>query len=167
MLGLNYPGGPLIERNAQNGDSEKYKMPMPLCIGVEKHNPNFSFSGLKTHVKLLIEKNKPLNQNIICDICASFQKTITQILIHKLQNALKKCDMQIRNIVISGGVSANLYIKNSLINHFYNMGLLFPERELCTDNGVMIAWNGLLKYEKGFFETLDSKISPYSNLGSI
>ena len=167
MLGLNYPGGPLIEQNARNGDSEKYKMPMPLCTGVEKDNADFSFSGLKTHVKLLIEKNKPLNQNFICDVCASFQKTITQILIHKLQNALKKCDTQIRNIVISGGVSANLYIKNSLINHFQDMELLFPERELCTDNGVMIAWNGLLKYEKGFFETLDSKISPYSNLGLI
>ena len=142
-------------------------MPMPLCIGADKNNPNFSFSGLKTHIKLLIEKNKPLNQSFINDLCASFQETITQILIKKLENSLKKYNVKMRNIIISGGVSANLYIKNSLINHFYDYQLIFPEREFCTDNGVMIAWNGLLKYEKGFFETLDSKINPHSNIGEL
>jgi N6-L-threonylcarbamoyladenine synthase len=166
MLGLNYPGGPLIEKNAQNGNKAKFKMPMPLCLGADKNNLNFSFSGLKTHIKLLVEQNKPLTQNFIDDLCASFQKTISQILIKKLDNAIKKCNIQIQNIIVSGGVSANLYIKNSLINHFYNYKLHFPERSLCTDNGVMIAWNGLLKYEKNLFETLDSKIFPYSNLGN-
>jgi N6-L-threonylcarbamoyladenine synthase len=167
MLGLKYPGGPLIEKNASKGDSKKFLMPMPLCNGTEKENLNFSFSGLKTHIKLLIEKNQPINENFIYDLCASFQKTITDILIKKLENSLKKCNIEIKDIVISGGVSANLYIKNLLIKNFHNYRLHFPSRELCTDNGVMIAWNGLLKYEKGFFETLDSKISPYSNLGNL
>lgn len=166
MLGLNYPGGPLIEKNASTGNPDEFKMPMPLCENIHKNSSNFSFSGLKTHIKLLIEKKKSLDNDTINDICASFQKTITTILIKKLENALRNLDIQINDIVISGGVSANSYIRNSLINYFQNHNLFFPNRELCTDNGVMIAWNGLLKFERGFFETIDSKISPNSDLNT-
>ncbi len=167
MLGLNYPGGPLIEKYAMQGDKNKFKMPMPLCEGIEKNNSNFSLSGLKTHIKLLIEKNKDcLNEQLVADICASFQNTITKILIRKIDLAIKNNNLSIKNIVISGGVAANSYIRNSLIDYFHNYNLIFPSREFCTDNGVMIAWNGLLKFEKGFFDTLDSKIFPYSDLNN-
>ncbi len=91
MLGLGYPGGPIIEKLAQNGNVNRFNLPRPLTK--DKNNPyNFSFSGLKTAVRLLIDKikstNKSLTNKDIADICASFQKTILDIFLNRLHNVL-------------------------------------------------------------------------------
>ena len=155
LLGMPYPGGPLIEKAALSGNQKEFKFPTPMC---KNNDPNFSFSGLKTHVKLVIENQKTLTPKIISDISASFQYTILKILIYKIQNSLTQNRFKVKDIIVSGGVSANNYLKNGLINDFKNYRLHFPSIGLSTDNGVMIAWNGFLKYKSGFLNTLDSKI---------
>ena len=165
MLGMKYPGGPMIEKTAVTGDCKKFKFPMPLCTHEYRDDVNFSFSGLKTHIKLLIDKQSPvLEEQFISDVCASFQYTISQILINRIENSIKLLDISVEDIIMSGGVSANKYLRNGLINHFSNHKLYFPRNDLCTDNGVMIAYNGLLKYKRGFFETLDSEVVPNISL---
>ncbi len=160
MLGMPYPGGPLIEKLAKFGDPKAITLPMPLCGTRHKFEKDFSFSGLKTSVKLLIERQeRPLSEDFRRNLCASLQETIAQILIIKINNALNNVDVNTFDIVVSGGVAANAYLRNALVERFNDHKLHFPPNSLCTDNGVMIGWNGLLKYKKGFFETLDSKIT--------
>jgi len=167
LLGLDYPGGPVIEQHAKKGDANRFKFPKPLIDKnkqkQEKYNKfNFSFSGLKTAIRKEIEKttkqtyifgetHKKLTKQDIYDICASFQKTVADILINRFLNVTKLLDKQNfwkdkpKTLVISGGVAANQYIKNNLDNickkHGYN--LVFPLVKLCTDNGAMIAWVGI------------------------
>lgn len=162
-LGMSYPGGPQIEKSALKGNPQAFKFPMPLCTGEYTNDTNFSLSGLKTHVKLLVRtyrSNNNLNSKVIADICATFQYTILQILFNRIQNAIKKSNLEIEDIVVSGGVSANQYLRDGLIKTFPDLSLHFADIKLSTDNGVMIAWTGLLKYKYGLIDSLDSKIVP-------
>ena len=134
-MGLSYPGGVKIARLAEKGDSEKYKMPQPM---IKKDNLDFSFSGLKTHTRLLIEKEAKDEQSK-ADIAACLQKTIVETLAKKCLKALKKTGY--KNLVVAGGVSANLYLRQkfaelAIQNKF---ALFFPELSLCGDNALMIA----------------------------
>ena len=172
MLGLEYPGGPKIEELAKIGDENKYQFSKPL-VGIKEHNCNFSFSGLKTAVRRLIEKlteseyehfssaNK-LSQSQVVDICASFQKIVGEILIDRLKNSLDsiaKLEIKIDNLVIAGGVAANqyLYQKISTFGEKYNLETLAPPIKLCTDNAVMIAHVGVEKLQLGLVDGLDFK----------
>jgi N6-L-threonylcarbamoyladenine synthase len=151
LLNLEYPGGPKIEQMAKNGDENRFIFTKPLLNNKnkeekEKAKYNFSFSGLKTAVRREVERLDRLTLKDKEDICASFQKTIVEILINRLQNIIRfNMNKNIDTVVVSGGVAANQYIKNNLENVCMKNGynLVTPPIKLCTDNGVMIANVGL------------------------
>ncbi len=163
ILGLPYPGGPLIDRYAQNGNPKAYKFTKP------KVNPmDFSFSGLKTAVLYFIEREVKNNPNFISeniqDICASLQYTIVDYLMDKLKNAVKHTG--IKEIVIGGGVSANSGIRTA-INEAkvkYQWKTHIPKFEYCTDNAAMIAMVGELKYKNNLFATDEAIANPRMKL---
>jgi len=151
ILGLPYPGGPLIDKYAKDGNADKYKFPEPKIDGL-----NFSFSGLKTAILYFIRDEKIKNENFveenIADICASIQSRIVSILLNKLKKASDETG--IKNICIAGGVSANKGLRVS----FEKMGVdegwktFIPAFEYCTDNAAMIAITAYYKYKAGIFE---------------
>jgi N6-L-threonylcarbamoyladenine synthase len=165
MLGLGYPGGAIIEKKAKKGNPGAFNFPKPLC---KVKNCNFSFSGLKTAVKRVIDNigMDNLTENIICDIAASFQKTIATVLKNKLLNAIEKFQQELsdapRVFVLSGGVAANIYLREELQNICNNNGFKFyvPPVNLCSDNAAMIAWAAIERYQKGMLNDLSFK--PYS-----
>lgn len=148
MLGLGYPGGPVVESLAKNGDPYKYKLPLSM---VERNGCDMSFSGLKTAVRLLIESLGNLDDTKISDICASFQYTISEILSRRTTNAISlfqnynQTNKKPTNFVLSGGVAANIYLRESISNAIERKGftLKAPPINLCTDNAAMIAWAGI------------------------
>lgn len=150
MLGLPYPGGPIIEKLALNSDLKNaYKFPKPLSD--RKDTCDFSFSGLKTAVRLAIEKTELTPQNV-ANIAASFQKTIADILIDRLNNAVKiakKSHPHIKQLVIGGGVAANQYLfqEISAVMNLHQISTIAPPIKLCTDNAAMIAWAGIEKFK--------------------
>ncbi|MEP6616519.1 MAG: tRNA (adenosine(37)-N6)-threonylcarbamoyltransferase complex transferase subunit TsaD [Ginsengibacter sp.] len=157
LLGLPYPGGPLIDQYAKNGNPKRFKFPEPRIDGL-----NFSFSGLKTAILYFVQDQKKINGNFIdenlADICASIQDRIVTILLNKLKRAADQT--RIKNICIAGGVSANSGLRNS----FTKMGMVngwdthIPPMEYCTDNAAMIAITAYYKFLAGDFSGLD--ISP-------
>lgn len=150
MLGLDYPGGPIIEKLAITGDPYKYKFPKPMK---GREGCDFSFSGLKTAVRLIIEKTELTPENI-ADICASFQRTVAEILLDRLNNAIKltkESHPKIKQLIIAGGVAANQYllkeIQISIEKH--DLETIAPPIKLCTDNAAMIAWAGIERFRLG------------------
>lgn len=150
MLELPYPGGPILDKNAQQGDPI-YEFPHPRVDGL-----NFSFSGLKTSVlyflKKEIQKNPNFREENLNDICASVQKTIIDILLINLKKAIKQTG--IREIAIAGGVSANSELRKQ-IKALEKEGCnnYIPKFEYCTDNAAMIAITGYYKYLNKDFAT--------------
>ena len=145
ILGLPYPGGPLIDKYAQQGNPKAYKFSKPKVGDLD-----FSFSGLKTAILYFLQREQKANPNFIKenleDICASIQYTIVEILMDKLKNAVKKT--KIKHIAIAGGVSANSEIRKRLQNAEKHLGwtTYIPKFEYTTDNAAMIAITGYLKY---------------------
>ena len=145
ILGLPYPGGPLIDKNAKLGNPKAYSFTKPKVGDLD-----FSFSGLKTGILYFIQKQQRINPNFIeeniHDICASIQNTIVEILMDKLKNAVKQTG--IKHIAIAGGVSANSEIRNRLLTADKHFGwtTYIPKFEYTTDNAAMIAITGYLKY---------------------
>lgn len=145
ILGLPYPGGPLIDKYAQKGNPKAYKFSKPKVGDLE-----FSFSGLKTGILYFLQKNLKDNPNFIkenlFDICASIQHTIIEILMEKIKNAVQKT--QIKHIAIAGGVSANSEIRKRLKLAEKQLGwsTYIPKFEYTTDNAAMIAISGHLKF---------------------
>lgn len=170
MLNLGYPGGPAIEKLAINGDQTRFNFPLPLTRE-EKHKYNFSFSGLKTAVRREIEKlagniesaDKVLSIKDKSDISASFQNCVTKILINRLNNLtnyfFKENNIELKDIVIAGGVAANRYIFEKIKNwgEENNINVVTPPIKLCTDNAAMIAWNAIEKFQNDNFSELDFK----------
>lgn len=170
MLGFSYPGGPLLEKAALSGNEKRFILPRPL---IGSGDCNLSFSGLKTAVRKIIEsyapdgdiKNAVLEPQDINDICASFQYAATDCLTRKLKKAItlfKEKYPQGRHLVVSGGVAANTYLRGKLKTLADESGLIFaaPPIKFCTDNGVMIAWAGLERFQKGYISELDFKPRP-------
>ena len=157
LLGLPYPGGPLIDKYAQQGNPNKFKFPEPQIPEL-----NFSFSGLKTAILYFIQEKKKKNENFINenlnDICASVQQRIISILLNKLKKSAEQTG--IKNICIAGGVSANSGLRSS----FEELGIqldwktFIPPFEYCTDNAAMIAITAYYKYLAGEFA--DLSVSP-------
>ena len=154
ILGLPYPGGPLIDKYAQKGNPKAFKFTKPKVKPLD-----FSFSGLKTAVLYFVEKavaNNPdfISENIE-DVCASLQFTIVDYLMDKLKNAVKQTG--IKEIAIGGGVSANSGIRNALqeAQGKYGWKTHIPKFEYCTDNAAMIAIVGELKYKQQLFAKND------------
>ncbi len=154
ILGLSYPGGPLIDKHAQLGNPKAFEFTHPKT----KNKLDFSFSGLKTGILRFIQKNvreKPdfIKENLN-DICASIQFTIVSILMNKLTEASKQTGIQ--HIAIAGGVSANSGIRNALLTTEKQAGwkTYIPEFEYTTDNAAMIGIVGYYKYLDKQFEDL-------------
>jgi len=153
LLGLPYPGGPLIDRYAKEGDPKKFHFPEPQIEGL-----NFSFSGVKTSILYFLQKQLKTDPDFISkhlpDICASAQYCIVNILLHKL----KKASLQtgIKTICLAGGVSANKGLRNAMqeMAEKYQWKLYIPEMEYCTDNAAMIAITGYHKFLAGFSSPL-------------
>ena len=158
LLGLPYPGGPLIDKYAQQGNGSRFNFPEPQIPGL-----NFSFSGVKTSILYFLnnagksniykqeftatEKERELFiQENLADICASIQQRIISILLNKLKKA--SIETGIKNICIAGGVSANSGLRNSLneMGKKYNWQTHIPAFQYCTDNAAMIAITGYYKY---------------------
>ncbi len=152
MLGLPYPGGPEIDSRAKFGDNTAFKLPRPLC---GQPNCDFSFSGIKTAARTLISKTDGnLSDEYINDFCASFQTSVSDCIINRLQNAINT-DI-VRNaapktLVVAGGVAKNSEIRARLEKFASNNDIMFaaPPLNLCTDNGAMIAWAGIENYLMG------------------
>jgi len=150
ILGLPYPGGPLIDKYAATGDPHKFDFPIPNVKDLD-----FSFSGLKTNILYFIQKQTKADpdfiKNNLEDICASIQYTIITILMKKLKKAVKQTG--IKEIAIGGGVSANSGIRNILTEAQtkYGWNTYIPKFEFCTDNAAMIGIVGYLKYKNEKF----------------
>lgn len=157
MLGLGYPGGPIVEKMAREGDAERFKFKVPLK---GQKDCNFSFSGLKTAVLREVETlGKNITEQDKKDICTSFQNVATQTILERLENAI---DIYLqkhsaRNFVISGGVAANKYIGEKIKNMLAAKDFKFfaPPLKLCTDNAAMIAWAGAERFKLGMKNDLD------------
>ncbi|MCI2227719.1 tRNA (adenosine(37)-N6)-threonylcarbamoyltransferase complex transferase subunit TsaD [Polaribacter sp. MSW13] len=145
ILGLPYPGGPLIDKHAKLGNPKAFKFTKPKVGDLD-----FSFSGLKTGILYFIQKQQRINPQFIeenlNDLCASIQYTIVEILMEKLKNAVKQTG--IKHIAIAGGVSANSEIRNrlQLAEKHFGWTTYIPKFEYTTDNAAMIAITGYLKY---------------------
>lgn len=145
ILHLPYPGGPLIDKYAQEGDPKAYTLPEPQIPEL-----NFSFSGLKTAILYLVQAEEKKNPDFLkehmADICASVQQRIVSILLNKLQKAAKQTG--VRNVAIAGGVSANSGLRQGLLTmgSQYGWNVFIPKFEYCTDNAAMIAIAGYHKY---------------------
>lgn len=159
ILGLPYPGGPLIDEFAKKGNPSKFRFPHPVT-----KNLDFSFSGLKTSILYFLrdkmKEDSSFIENNKTDLCASIQSTIVDILMKKLDKAVKKTG--ITRVAIAGGVSANSGIRSALQkkNSEENWKIFIPDFQFCTDNAAMIAMTGYLKFIKQEFS--NQNISPYS-----
>jgi N6-L-threonylcarbamoyladenine synthase len=157
LLGLPYPGGPLIDKFTAKGNATRFSFPEPNIPGF-----NFSFSGLKTSILYFLKAEQIKNENFIAknlpDICASIQHRIVSILLKKLQRAAEETG--IKNICIAGGVSANSGLRKSFeeLGQKLNWKTYIPKFEYCTDNAAMIAITAYYKYLKQDFA--DITISP-------
>jgi len=150
VLGLTYPGGPLIDKYAKNGNPDTFTFSKPRIKDLD-----FSFSGLKTSILYKIQKEIVKDPNFIRknleDLCASIQHAIVSVLIEKLQKAIQRTG--IKQIAIAGGVSANTYFREQLelLAKTEKFSLYIPKYEYCTDNAAMIAIAGYFKFlEKNF-----------------
>ena len=153
ILGLGYPGGPIIEKIAKKGNSDLISFPKAF---MEKDNLEFSFSGLKTSLLYLVKKNQLFEME---DIVASYQKAILDVLVTKLARSviIKK----VNTCIIAGGVAANKSLRrlvedklNATINVYY------PDINLCTDNAAMIAFLAEIYFKKGIRSNLDFEVIP-------
>lgn len=161
IMGFPYPGGPLIDKYAQLGDPGKFTFAKPNMPGYD-----YSFSGLKTSILYFLqkmEKEQPgFTQASLNDVCASVQKTIIDILFAKLIQAAK--DLNIREIAVAGGVSANSGLRQRLqeLSVTHNWEVYIPRFEYCTDNAAMIAITGYFMYQQELFT--DQSVSATARL---
>jgi len=168
ILGLDFPGGPQLELLAIEGDCTKVSLPKPL---INIKSLDMSFSGLKTAV--LNHKNQVDKSKISgCDIAASFQKSVADILCKKISLAIHASHKEyssFKNVVVSGGVAANNYLRKKIIKtvELNGKSIFFPPPRLCTDNGVMIAWAGYELYKAGIKSNLNIKAKPRWPLESM
>jgi N6-L-threonylcarbamoyladenine synthase len=170
MLQLGYPGGPMVEQIAKNGSDDKFHLPRPLC---HKNSCDFSFSGLKTAVRTVIDKQpSPITDQGKADLCASFQRTIADVLSYKMNKAIEVCQLkkiQLKAAVISGGVAANKTIRKAMENVCSKNHLQFlaPPIHICTDNGAMIAWLGVEKLKVNQTSPLNTIVTPRWPMGAL
>ena len=152
MLDLGYPGGPVVDNRAKQGNPKAFKFPRPLC---DKSGCDFSFSGIKTAARTFLERaEQPLSDEYINDFCSSFQASVVDCIIDRLGNAMR--DERVRRVnpkslVVAGGVAKNSAIRSAMEKLAKENGMIFaaPPMNLCTDNGAMIAWAGLENYAVG------------------
>ena len=164
LIGLPYPGGPLIDKLAKEGNPDRFPFPMGEMPGL-----NFSFSGIKTSILYFLQKQVAMNPNFIeenkADICASVQKTLIEILLRKVKKAMVQTGC--KQIAIAGGVSANSGLRTRIQEMGAKQGweVYIPAFSYCTDNAGMIAMAAHFKAEAGEFCGQD--VSPLSSLSFL
>lgn len=151
ILGLPYPGGHEIEKKALNGNENSFNLPQPL---IKEDNLKFSFSGLKTSINLMVKKNV-VDDDFINNISASFQKCIKNILITKIDRAIKKLGIKENtkfSISVVGGVANNNYLRKNLENlgTKKDIKFIYPPKYMMSDNAAMVAWATILKHSKNY-----------------
>lgn len=153
MLGLPYPAGPIIEAYAQKGNEKKFDFTIPLLASKQMA---FSYSGLKNQVRLCVEAHENLDEQTICDICASFQRIAVAHLMRQIKKAYK--ELAIERFGVVGGASANLYLRGHLEAFCASKKapLLTAQMEFCSDNAAMIGRCAVDAYEQGKFTTLEA-----------
>ena len=157
VVGLGYPGGPKVDRLAKEGNSDSIELPK-----THFDNLDFSFSGIKTAVINLHHKNPDVNK---ADLCASFEKTVTEILLENAEKALKQTGL--KTIALAGGVSANSYIRNEFLKlEKQGIKVYMPDLKFCTDNAAMIASAGYYNFIEGKRSELDLNAIPNLKLDS-
>ena len=152
MLGLGYPGGPIVDQRARDGNPRAFAFPRPLC---DKPGCDFSFSGIKTAARTFLGRVEgTLTDEYINDFCASFQASVVDCISNRITNAMR--DNRVRDagpktLVVAGGVAKNSAIREALekLAQKNNMTFAAPPMNLCTDNGAMIAWAGIENYRIG------------------
>ena len=158
LLGLGYPGGPYVEQEALNGDPKRFVLPRPMQ---HRKEADFSFSGLKTALRLEAEAIAPLTDRDVADLCASFQQAVVDVVFDRLRAGLRLFRLQYgapTALVAAGGVAANQAIRAVLHRLAFEVGttLIAPPLELCTDNGAMIAWAGAERIALGLVDSMDT-----------
>lgn len=163
LLGLDYPGGPLLAKLAEQGEPGHYKFPRPMT---DRPGLDFSFSGLKTFAANTIRAADDTPQTR-ANIAFAFQEAVVDTLSIKCKRALKQT--KLNRLVIAGGVSANKQLRAQLEQLMQNIGgkVYYPRLEFCTDNGAMIAYAGLQRLKAGQFEGLSTKAKPRWSLDSL
>jgi N6-L-threonylcarbamoyladenine synthase len=173
MLGLGYPGGPALERAAHGGDAARFALPRPM---LGRETLDFSFSGLKTAVRHRIAELGPdalaAESPIECDLAASFQAAVADVLADRCTRALAVFQARYGRpgpLVVAGGVAANQTLRARLseIAAEYGTELIAPPPALCTDNGAMIAWAGIERLRLGLSDPLDFAPRPRWPLGEV
>ena len=163
LLGLGNPGGPQVERLALLGNPTRFAFPKPI---LKEDRLDFSFSGLKTAVRLAAEQLAPLSDQDVADICASFQRTVATIVATRSRAALQRFAVELpeapRQLVVAGGVAANQEIGAALRQVAETSGatLIVPPIPLCTDNGAMVAWAGAERLALGATDGLEFVARP-------
>ena len=158
ILGLGYPGGPEIEKAAENGDSSSYLFTIP---NIKSHPLNFSFSGLKTAIFYkILEMSKDEREKNLSNIAASYQEVIIDSLLDRLIKVIHQTD--ISTVSITGGVAANKRFreKAGILSRSYNVKIYFPPLEYCTDNAAMIAIAGYQWLKSGYHSSLNLEAKP-------
>lgn len=163
LLGLGYPGGPAIEKVAEAGDPARIALPKPM---LGRPGADFSFSGLKTAVRLAAESIAPLSDQDVADLSAAFQRVVAEVVCDRTANAMERFAAEEEaaspTLVIAGGVAANKMIRAALSDLAAERGfrLIFPPLELCTDNAAMVAWAGIERLGAGLADPLDFAARP-------
>jgi N6-L-threonylcarbamoyladenine synthase len=163
LLGLPYPGGPALEARAKAGNSARFDFPRPLH---QRGNLDFSFSGLKTAVRVAATECAPLSETDIDDLAASFQAAVSDIVERKARFALEKFaaerGLSSPVLVPAGGVAANGAVRAALERAAGGVGgrVVLPPMKLCTDNGAMIAWVGAERLAAGTYEGMTAPARP-------
>src|SRR5215217_9070949 len=167
LLGLAYPGGPEVEREAARGNPERFHLPRPM---LGRPEPNFSLSGLKTALRMEAERIAPLTQTDVADLCASFQAAVVDVVVDRTRVALRgfrEIAGRPAALVAAGGVAANQAIRRGLERLAAEAGLrlIAPPLPLCGDNGAIIAWAGLERLRFGLVDDLNVAARPRWPLG--
>ncbi|MPL98537.1 tRNA N6-adenosine threonylcarbamoyltransferase [bioreactor metagenome] len=159
IMGLPYPGGPVIDKLAQSGNADAFRFAKPRISDL-----NFSFSGLKTSILYFLRDELKKDENFIennkADLCASVQKTIIGILAEKTEKAIKETG--IKTLALAGGVAANSGLRTAMqqLADKHSLDLHIPKLSYTTDNAAMIAMAGYFRFQKGLFASLDA--APYA-----